>query len=257
MTVSEPRRASLHQQVTTELIRRIVQGQLTPGTLLPPEQPLADEFGVSRIVVREAVKVLVEKGLVEVRQGRGTRVLPEENWNPLDPQILALRREGEGVYRLWAELLEARQVFEVQIAGMAALRIDEADLTCVSAHLRAMDGLVNCPDEFHDADAEFHLMLVRAAQNHVLARLIEPVRFLLQDVFRHSGSLPGAPRYAQTAHWQIFRAVEARDPDAAQQAMRLHLERTARDLLALTQGPMVRRVPDHPAPSQTVGAPLP
>jgi len=223
----------LPERVVGELMRRIVRGHLEPGALLLPEGRLAEEFGVSRVVVREAVKVLVEKGLVDVRQGRGTWVLPEDRWNPLDPQILALRQEGNGVYRLWAELLEARQVFEVQIAGMAALRIGEEELARLSAHLRAMDGLVAHPDLYHDADAEFHLSLARAAQNHVLAKLVEPVRYLLQDVFRHSGSIPGALAHAQSDHWQIFKVIERRDPESAQAAMRAHLERTARSLLDL------------------------
>lgn len=231
----EPRAASLSQRVTSELMKRVLGGTFKSGDLLPPESRLAEELGVSRTLVREAVKVLVEKGLLEVRQGRGTTVQPEECWNPLDPQVLALRGEGEGVFRLWAELLEARQVFEVQIAGMAALRLSEEQLGQLSAHLRRMDRLVDQADLYHDADAEFHLMIVKAAQNAVLAKLIEPVRYLLQDAFRHTGSLPGAPRHAQVHHWQIFRALEARDPSAARDTMRVHLERHAQNLMTLAR----------------------
>jgi len=232
---AEPKAVSLSQRVSSELMKRVLGGTFKSGDLLPPEARLAEELGVSRTLVREAVKVLVEKGLVTVRQGRGTTVQPEECWNPLDPQILALRGEGEGVFRLWAELLEARQVFEVQIAGMAALRLSEEQLGQLSAHLRRMDRLIEQPAQYHDADAEFHLMLVKAAQNQVLAKLIEPVRFLLQDAFRHTGALPGAPQHAQVHHWQIYRALEARDPTAAQDAMRVHLERHAQSLMTLAR----------------------
>ncbi len=231
--MNEPKRDLLHQRVVSELMERVLKGHYAPGELLPPEQPLADEFGVSRIVVREAVKVLVEKGLVEVRQGRGTRALPESQWNPLDPQVLALRGEGEGTHQLWVELLEARRVFEVQSVGLAALRMSDAERLRVSAHLRGMDALVHDPDAFRDADAEFHLMVVRAAQNRVLAKLIEPVRYLLREVFSRTGVLPRAAQHAQSDHWNIFRGLEARDPVAAQSAMQRHLERTTHDLLEL------------------------
>jgi GntR family transcriptional regulator, galactonate operon transcriptional repressor len=216
-------------------MERVLKGRYATGELLPPEQSLAEEFGVSRIVIREAVKILVEKGLVEVRQGRGTRALPETQWNPLDPQVLALRGEGEGVYQLWIELLEARGVFEVQSAGMAALRISDGELMRLSAHLRAMDSLIHDPAAFRDADAEFHLAVVRAAQNRVLAKLIEPVRYLLQKVFARTGGLPGAAHHAQSDHWQIFRGLEGHDPVQTQTAMQVHLERTTRDLMAFVQ----------------------
>ena len=239
MTQAHPKRELLHQRIVTELIQRVLKGQYATGELLPPEQPLAEEFGVSRIVIREAIKILVEKGLVEVRQGRGTRALPETQWNPLDPQVLALRGEGEGTHQLWMELLEARGVFEVQSAGMAALRISDAELMRLSAHLRTMDNLIHDPAAFRDADAEFHLAIVRSAQNRVLAKLIEPVRYLLQKVFSHTGVLPGAAHHAQSDHWQIYRALEQHDPLQTQNAMQHHLERTTRDLLKLIQSGQV------------------
>ncbi|MBB6096775.1 DNA-binding FadR family transcriptional regulator [Deinobacterium chartae] len=223
---------SLHARLVEELTSRIVSGALPCGALLPPEPRLAEEFGVSRIVVRESVKVLVEKGLVEVRQGRGTTVRPESEWNPLDPLILRFRQHGGGVSRLRAELLEARQVFEVQMVGMAATRVSEEELQQLSGHLRRMDTLMRDPDAFHAADTEFHLMIMRAAQNRVLAKLIEPIRDLLRDALHQTVTLPGAPQSAQVFHWRIYRALEARDPFAAQEAMRAHLDRAAEDLLA-------------------------
>lgn len=222
--------APLHRRVVLDLTRRIVRGEIEPGERLPPEPKLSEEYNVSRIVVREAVRVLVEKGLLEVRQGRGTTVTALERWNPLDPMVLALRN-GEGFYRAQAELLEARTIFEVQIAGLAATRMSDAELGAVSSHLRRMDALIHDPDGFHHADVEFHFLLVRGAHNAVLARLLEPVHDILEAGFRLTVRLPNAPQGAQTLHWGIYRALERRDPDEARRAMRTHLERAEHDLM--------------------------
>lgn len=228
-----PKRDLLHQKVITELMKRVLHGQYAPGQLLPPEQPLAQELGVSRIVIREAVKVMVEKGLVEVRQGRGTTVLPETQWNPLDPQVLALRKSGESIHQLWIELLEARRVFEVQSVALAALRLGEHEYTALNAQLRKMDTLIHDPEAYQLADAEFHLAIVRAANNRILLKLIEPVRYLLQGLFAQTGISPEAIRIAQNDHWQILRGLEKHDPAEAQTAMQTHLERTTQTLLDL------------------------
>lgn len=224
-------KAPLHRWVVLELTRQIVQGTYAPGSLLPAEARLSEEFGVSRIVIREAVKVIAEKGLVEVRQGRGTVVLPPGRWNPLDPLVLALRGGGEGFYAAQAELLEARKIFEIEIAGLAAIRISPEALGALSTHLRQMDRMVGDPDAFHKADVEFHFLLVQAAHNAVLAKLIEPIHSILTSGFRLTARLPGVPKKAQTMHWAIFRGLEKRDPDETRQAMRAHLEEAERDLI--------------------------
>lgn len=232
--ISSPARpnASLHRWVVYELTRRIVRGGLEPGQLLPPEPRLSEEFGVSRIVVREAMKVLSEKGLVDVRQGRGTTVTPPGRWNPLDPMVLALRG-GQDFYTAQAELLEARMIFEVQLAGLAATRISPADLGALGAHLRRMDGMVDDPDAFHVADAEFHFRLVRGAKNTVVARLLEPIHGILTSGFRLTARLPDGPQKAQVMHWAIYRPLERRDPEETRRAMRTHLERAEHDLMAV------------------------
>jgi GntR family galactonate operon transcriptional repressor len=215
--------APLRQKVVLELTRRIVQGELPPGTLLPAEPRLCEEFGVSRIVVREGVKVLEEKGLLEVRQGRGTTVTPPGRWNPLDPLVLGLRKGSQGFLAVQAELLEARKIFEVEIAGLAALRASADMLGGINHHLRRMDQLTQQPDLFHRADAQFHFLLVEAAQNSVLARLIEPIHGILTLGFRITARRPGVPQRAQVMHWAIFRGLENRDPQQTRQAMRDHL----------------------------------
>lgn len=224
--------APLHRRVVIELTRRIVQGEIEPGSLVPAEPRLSEEFGVSRIVIREAAKVLAEKGLVEVRRGRGTSVTPPQRWSPLDPLVLALRGR-DGFYTAQAELLEARKVFEVEIAGLAATRISPEALGAISTHLRGMDGMINDPDAFHKSDADFHFLLVQAAHNAVLAKLIEPIHDILTSGFRLTARLPGVPKNAQAMHWAIFRGLEKHDPQETKRAMRAHLEQAEQDLVKI------------------------
>jgi len=226
-------RVPLHQRVVLELTRRIVQGKIAPGSLLPSEPKLAESLGVSRLVVREALRVLAEKGLIEVQHGRGSRVTDPKQWDPLDPLVLTLQASQDGFYLLQSELLEARRIFEVEIAGLAASRISSSALGGLSAHLRRMDRLMGDPKKFYQVDVAFHYLLVQAAENRVLARLLEPLTQVMASGFRLTIRLPGAPERAQAGHWAIFRAIEARDPAAAREAMRHHLEEAEEDLLAL------------------------
>ena len=223
-------RVPLHRRVVFELTKKIVRGEIPPGRVLTSETQLAEAFGVSRIVIREAIRVLSEKGLVEVQQGKGTFVTPQRRWNPLDPLVLALQEGSDGFYLAQAELLEARKIFEVEIAGLAASRISPQTLGAMSTLLRKMDSLVGDPEAFHRSDVEFHFLIIRSANNRVLAKLIEPIHNILASGFRLTASLPGVPQKAQTTHWAIFRALEAHDPEEARRAMRLHLDEAAKDL---------------------------
>lgn len=231
-----------------ELTGRIASGQLPPGTLLPSEIQLAAEFGVSRIVIRETVKVLVTKGLLDVRQGRGTTVRPESAWNVLDPMVLRFKQQDGDTSRLYGELLEARGIFEVQIVALAATRISDGELSLLSMHLRRMDTVTGDVDAYHAADAEFHLMIIRAAQNRVLAALIEPVRALLEEALRDTVALPGSAHRAQVLHWNIFRALERHDRSAATEAMHGHLDQAAKDLMTVSAKKSGKREPRQPSP---------
>jgi GntR family galactonate operon transcriptional repressor len=231
-TPSDKPSTLLHRRVVQELAARIVRGEVQPGQLLPPEPKLSEEFGVSRIVIREAMKVLSERGLVEIKQGRGTTVNPRDSWDPLDPTVLALRGDRD-FYAAQAELMEARMIFEVQIAGLAATRASAQDLGEISAHLRRMDGMVGEPEAFHLADVQFHYLLVKASRNAVLARLLQPIHGILASGFLKTARLPGNPEQAQVKHWAIYRALEDRDPEGARRAMRAHLERAEQDLVTV------------------------
>lgn len=209
--------------VQSDLTRRIVTGVFPPLSRLPTEAELAEEFDVSRVVVREAMKVLAEKGLVEIQQGRGTTVNPADRWNPMDPQVLRHLGQSQSFYTVQSELLEARIIFEVKLSGLAATRMTDRELGQMEALVRTMDQHLSHPEQFHLLDAEFHLLLIRGARNAILAKLLEPVHELLKLGFRQTIRKPGAPQQAQVMHWAIYESLRQRDPLATQDAVQRHL----------------------------------
>ncbi|UQN08601.1 FadR family transcriptional regulator (plasmid) [Deinococcus sp. QL22] len=208
-------------------------GHVLPLTRLPKETELAEEFDVSRVVIREAMKVLAEKGLVEIQQGRGTTVNPAHCWNPMDPQVLMHLGQGSSFYTLQAELLEARMVFEIKLAGLAATRMTDRDLGHIESLLRTMDHYLDDPERFSELDAAFHVALIKGGKNTILAKLLEPVHELLKVGFRQTILEPGAAQQAQVFHWAIYDGLKRRDPVATQDAIQRHLIRAQENLQAL------------------------
>src|SRR5881398_3488194 len=129
-----PRRG-LHGELVHEIGVRILRGELRPGDLLPTEEELQGELAVSRTVLREAIKVLAAKGLVEARPKIGTRVRPRDAWNLLDPDVLAWQQRGAGSPSLLRALTEVRRSIEPAAAELAASRADAGDLAALGAAL--------------------------------------------------------------------------------------------------------------------------
>ena len=225
----------LHARLVDALVPMIVSGELPPGSLLPTEPEMSARFGVSRPVVREALRVLGAKGLIEVRHGSGTRVTAPDRWDPLDPAILAgMRGRGAdaGVLR---DLLEARTIIECEVAALAAERADADDLMGLDAALKTMRTALHDPPRFVNGDSAFHLTLLRAARNRVLERMTQPMHELLLYSQALTDAIPGVLSRALGEHEAIFNAVRRGDPSAARKAMRTHLAQTQRDVIALTE----------------------
>ena len=133
-----PRRG-LHGEVVYTIGRRIVSGELKPGDPLPPEEELTADFDASRTVLREAVRVLAAKGLVEARPKTGTRVRPREEWNILDPDVLSWRVVGAAHDpQLYAEMTEVRLAIEPIATRLAATRMTDDELTAVHLYLTSL-----------------------------------------------------------------------------------------------------------------------
>jgi DNA-binding FadR family transcriptional regulator len=225
----------LHSHVVEALVPMIVSGELRPGSRLPTEPEMSARFGVSRAVVREALRVLGEKGLIEVRHGSGTRVTEPGRWDPLDPLILlGLRGAGPSAAVLH-DLLEARTIVECAAAALAAERAGEEHLAALDAALATMRGALGDPVRFVTGDSAFHLALLHAAGNRVLERMAQPMHELLSYAQRLTDAIPGVLGRALADHEAIAAAVARRDVPAAREAMRRHLEQTQRDIISLTE----------------------
>lgn len=216
----------LSEQVADVLSERIIDGELLPGTFLPPEPQLAEEFSVSRTVVREATKVLIAKGLVEVQRGRGVVVRePASEETVAQAFSLLLRRRSVTFWHLW----QMRVILETEIASLAALNRTPAQLYTLRQSMLAMENPDATLEDLVDADMEFHYTLARAAANPLLELIFQAVTGLMRASRKLTLGLTGAER-AMRGHVQIFAAVEQGDSTTAREMMRDHLEAVREDL---------------------------
>jgi GntR family transcriptional repressor for pyruvate dehydrogenase complex len=216
----------LYQQITEQIQNLVMEGTLRPGDKLPPERELAEQFGVSRTAVREAVKALREKGLVEIQPGRGTFITNSTSKVMQDSLGLIMRVSlGNGVLNL----NEVRTLLEPGIAALAAERILEEDIQILEQAVEAMDAAMHDADAFAEADLEFHLALARATQNPLIPILLDPVVDLLREHRKRIFLVEGGPQRGQYHHRRILTAVKKRDAAAARQAMCDHMQQVLVD----------------------------
>ncbi len=217
----------LFEQIVEQIESRIVAGELKIGDQLPPEWELAKQFQVSRTAVREAVKILREKGLIEIKAGRGTFVTnttPQTMRQSLD--LLMKIGSADG----YANLNEVREMMEPEIAALAASRVTEENLTAMEDAFQAMDAAYEDGDAFIESDLDFHLALAEATQNPLIPALLDTIVDLLREQRKRAAMVPGGLQRSQQHHRKILQAVRARDPQAARQAMQGHLEQVCKDL---------------------------
>lgn len=221
-------RRSLGEQVASALLLEIVEGRHPSGTLLPGEWELAQQHDVSRLTVREAIGSLRQKGVVQVRHGVGTVVLPPESWSPLDPAILSARAaDGQESARIRA-FLEARRLLESGCAELAAARRTTPDISALHAAHEAMAAAGDDVDAFLDAEDAFRTAVVAAARNPVLAALVAPLGQLLRDTQRVVAQEATARRLTTQEFRRVLEAVQDGSRERAGAEMREHLHRTER-----------------------------
>jgi GntR family transcriptional repressor for pyruvate dehydrogenase complex len=230
------RTSRLYEQIVQQIEDSIVKGDLKAGDQLPAERELALRFGVSRTAVREAVKALREKGLVEAYSGRGTFITDGTSQairQSLDLMVKIGQAEGSG------HLAEVRAILEPEIAGLAATRIQEPELATMREAVEVMDTAGQDPDAYIEADLDFHLALAEGAANPLILSLLDSIVGLLREQRLRIFRVPGGPDRGQVHHKRILEAVEKRDAEKARQAMREHLEQVRDD----SQAPTARRGP--------------
>jgi DNA-binding FadR family transcriptional regulator len=217
------RRETLTEQVADELVALIERDNLVPGTLLPSEGKLAVEYGVSRPVVREALKALAAKDVITIANGKGAIVQPMTSAPLRDFFQRALRQR----HATAIELLEVRKGIEVQSAMLAAQRRTAADLAALHELLPALGNAVHDPAAFTALDTQFHLRIAAASHNTMLHHLIESMRDLMQESMRavsRQRVTAEQHEFALTAHARIVEAIARADPVAAGSAMAAHFD---------------------------------
>jgi DNA-binding FadR family transcriptional regulator len=224
------------EPVAQDVARRILDGEYAAGQRLPTESELQHSWGVSRSVVREAMKMLASQGLVRIEQGRGTFVTNTPQ-APLSAQLeLTLRRgtphHGAGTETPdeWTHLLDVRRVLEVAVAERAAEHATDADFAAMEAAMAEMREKPDEPTGYVDADLAFHRVLADATGNPLWPALLNSLNDLLRR-YREAGfrGVDSALLAAQQ-HQVVLEAVRAGDGKAAAAAMQVHLERSEQDL---------------------------
>lgn len=206
--------------IAHELGRAILAGDYRPGELLLGEVVFAEKLGVSRGVYREAVQALTAKGLVESRRKLGTRVLPRDRWNMLDPDVLAWGLANNPDLQLLRSLFEIRGVIEPAAAAFAAQRHDAADLERLRSALARMRQFTVFNERGRAADKDFHATILAASRNDALITLSAGITAAVgwtSDLV-HRGK--AEPRDPMPDHIAVFNAIADRDPAAAAQAMK-------------------------------------
>jgi GntR family galactonate operon transcriptional repressor len=219
---------TLSRRITRELIASIIEGHYGPGDLLPPEDVLCQQLGVSRSVVREATKAVAMLGMVRSRQGLGTEILPDENWNEFAPEVIEARTELQSVDEFLVHLLELRRIIEVEAAGFAARRATAEDLAAMESLLETMGEVGADVSAFARMDVAFHGAIISATGNRPLRSLlrsIEPALLTARTVSLTSRR--AGVRRSTKEHHAIFDAIRARSASRARQAMSTHLSWTA------------------------------
>lgn len=211
----------LYQDIVDHIQEMIVSGRLAAGDQLPSERQLANQFDVSRTAVREAIRALTEKGLVEIRLGRGSFVTVPSVEHVAESITLLFRVDNQATN---ADLLAARELLEVPIAGLAAQNRTEANIQRMKELLQTMRERVGKPFEFNEADTEFHAELARASGNPVLSVLIQSLIPHVMGSARDMATYKDEHTIAGDLHEAILRQVERGNVQAAERAMKRHLE---------------------------------
>jgi GntR family transcriptional regulator, transcriptional repressor for pyruvate dehydrogenase complex len=219
--------ARLYEQVVEQLETLIVEGHLIPGDRLPAERELCDQFEVSRTVIREAVKSLQEKGLVEIRPGVGTFV--QHGMDKILRQSLGRMTQINQEYGL-ENLMQVREILEPEIAAIAAEKASPADLDAMWLAIERMNQSLDDIEDFIAADHEFHLALARATQNDLIVNLMDSIVDSLEEQRRLIFSVTGeGPQHGQIHHIRIFKAIQQANRELSRRQMIAHLLQVRED----------------------------
>ena len=228
LPVQKVSREGLHEQVVEQMQELIFEKHLRSGSRLPGERELCQRFGVSRTVIREASKVLAQRGLLVIEPGRGTFVtLPAEHDVARSIALFARARDVS-----FANLVEVRRALEPEIAELAAARATETHRQRLRACIEVMDRSLADPEAYVTADQEFHSVLAEATGNDIFIAITGVIVSLAQNARRLMFAIPEAPDRGQSYHRRILECIAASDGTGARSTMFEHLRQVEQDIVA-------------------------
>jgi len=221
-------RTTLTGDIYRKMVAHLLRGDWSPGEQIPPERELCQQLGVGRASLREALKALEIMGMIETRLGDGTYVCERSEFLSR-PLLWAITSSSEAEAQ---ELVEARKLIEVELAGLAAERATSADLKGIGVHLDQMEVSLHDVEQFLRSDIAFHLAVAQAAHNSILMNALLLIRNLLQNWIGSTLKIAGVAQKALEQHQSVFLAIAKKNPAAARTAMQNHLQEMANFLLA-------------------------
>lgn len=213
-------RTNVFDYTVKRLQKMIDDGNLRPGEKLPSERELVAQFSISRSVVREALRVIESQGLVTIQQGKGVYVQKPGLQTVLQP-VQRLLKDGSITLQ---NLMQARYILEPEIVKIASKMISDDQLKKLENEYREMIKYLDYPEKYLEADKNFHSLLVSCTGNPVLVIMMWPIITMFNGFIELLYQVPGTPQKVFTAHDTILKALRDHDEDAAEAAMRAHLQ---------------------------------
>src|SRR5262245_29623555 len=247
---AELHRKNLHHILAQDIGARILKGEFAPGALLPREAEWGRSYGVSRTAVREAIKMLMAKGLIVSRPKIGSRVQPRSSWNLLDRDVLAWYCAATDFRHFLASVQQLRHILEPEAAALAAANHTADQLAAIETAFTDMR-LAESLESWNAADVRFHLAILAAAGNELLVPLGFVIETALHNMFDYTATHNENMRSALSLHEDILRALRLRRPTSAPVAARRLLGDTDR-IIAIEQG--AARDASLPSPSLPGGS---
>ncbi|MDY6947568.1 MAG: FadR/GntR family transcriptional regulator [Pseudomonadota bacterium] len=215
----KPSGQNLTYAIVEELGQAVVTQTYGDGTPFPIEAQLCKQFGASRTVLREAVKMLTAKGLLSARPRQGTWVEPENRWNLLDPDVLRWLLERKFSLELLAEFTEVRFAIEPAAAALAARNATAEALLRIHRAIERMKSAAAGEDDPLESDIAFHVAVLHATGNRFYAQLEDVINAALRISIRLTNSVKGVPQADVALHKKVLDAIAAGDSNKARAAM--------------------------------------
>lgn len=233
MTNDQLSSKSLYVQLAERIEAKIINGEFIIGDRLPTEFEMAAQYGVSRTVVREAMKALKEKGWIETRVGRGTFIVDNATRGVGTSFDVIVRKNPDQGF---GHLIEVCEMLEPEIAALAALRASDAQIEAMRAAVNQMDSGLSPEgnmDDFLKGDVLFHKLIAESCANPLILSIISPILALMREQQEfHVYRVKGGSRRSQIYHRSMFEALENRDPEKARKFMLEHIRQVREDVQA-------------------------